>query len=158
MVSSPKLVTRKQQFCGDTLNLFAREDQNYNWSQSYWYYLSLLGRGNNKMWTSRIVLLGCVPEVFECNDILTQCIDKFVQNRRVIVLLNSSPISLVSSIFKEMLKLPDPNMAYKGEEARHFLKRKNNGIKLLQGYLHDPASIPEDITSIQVSYLKNPYK
>jgi hypothetical protein len=153
-----KLVMRKQQFCGDTLNLFAREDQNYHWSRSYWYYSSLLGKENNKVWTSGIVLAGCVPEVFECKDILTWCIDKFIQNRRVITLQSSSPISLVPSIFREMLKLPEPNMVYKGEEARNFLKRKNNGIELLQEYLHDPASMPEDISRIQVSSLKNPYK
>jgi hypothetical protein len=147
---------RKQQLCGDTLNLFSREDQNYHWSRSYWYYSSLLGKENNKVWTSGIVLAGCVPEVFECKDIVTWCIDKFIQNKRVITF--SSPISLVPSIFREMLKLSEPNLVYKGEEARNFLKRKNNGIKLLQEYLHDPASMPEDISRIQVSSLKNPYK
>jgi hypothetical protein len=57
-----------------------------------------------------------------------------------------------------MLKLLELNLVYKGEEARNFLKRKNNGIKLLQEYLHDPASMPKDISRIQVSSLKNPYK
>jgi hypothetical protein len=41
-----------------------------------------------------------------------------------------------------MLKLPKPNMVYKGELAKNFLKIKNNGIKLLQEYLHDLASMP----------------
>jgi hypothetical protein len=95
---------------------------------------------------------------FECKDIVTWCIDKFIQNRRVITLQSSSPISLAPSIFREMLKFPEPNLVYKGEEAKNFLKRKNNGIKLLQEYLHDPASMPEDISRIQVSSLKNPYK
>jgi hypothetical protein len=70
--------------------------------------------------------VGCIPEVFECKDIVTWCVDKFIQNKRVITLQNSSPISLVPSIFREMLKFPEPNLAYKGEEARNFLKRKNN--------------------------------
>jgi hypothetical protein len=100
----------------------------------------------------------CIPEVFECKDIVTWCIDKFIQNRRVITLQSSSPVSLAPSIFREMLKLSEPNLVYKGEEAINFLKRKNNGIKLLQEYLHDPASMPEDISRIQVSSLKNPYK
>jgi len=49
-------------------------------------------------------------------------------------------------------------MVYKGEEARNFLKRKNNGLELLQEYLHDPMTMIEDISRIQVSSLKNPYK
>jgi hypothetical protein len=47
------------------------------------------------------------------------------------------------------------NLIYKGEEARNFLKGKNNGIDLLQEYLHDPASMPEDVYKIQVSSLKS---
>jgi hypothetical protein len=55
------------------------------------------------------------------------------------VLQISFPISLVPSIFIEMLKLPKPNLVYKGEEARNFIKSKNNIIELLQEYLHDPV-------------------
>jgi len=47
----------------------------------------------------------------------------------------------VPSIVRDMLKLPEANLIYKGEEARNLLKRKNNGIELLQEYLHDPASM-----------------
>jgi hypothetical protein len=126
---------RKQQLCGDTLNLFAREDQNYHWSRLYWYYSNLMGKENNKVWISGIILARCVPEVFECKHIVTWCIDKCIQNRRVITLQSSPPISLVPSIFREMLKLQEPNLVYKGEEAIHFLNSKNNGIKLLQEYL-----------------------
>jgi hypothetical protein len=54
----------------------------------------------------------------------------------------------VPSIFIEMLKFPELNPVYKGEESRNLLRNKNNGIELLQEYLHDPASIPEDISII----------
>jgi hypothetical protein len=84
------------------------------------------------VWTSGIVLAGCGPEVFECKDIITWCVDNIIQNRRVISLQNTYPISLVPSIFIEMLKVIDLNLVYKGEEARNFLKRKNNGIEILQ--------------------------
>ena len=57
-----------------------------------------------------------------------------------------------------MLKFPEPNPVYKGEEARNFLKRKNNGLEILQEYLHDPTIMPEDISIIMVSSLKNTYK
>jgi len=149
---------RKQQFCGDTLNLFAKEDQNYHRCRSYWYYSNLFGKENNKVCTSRIVLIGCVLEVFECKDIFAWCIDKFIENIRDIPLQRSSPISLTPSIFREMLKFLEPNLVYKGKESRNIIKRKTNGIELLQEYLHDPTSMLEDISRIQVSYLKNPFK
>ena len=74
------------------------------------------------------------------------------------MLQGSFPTSMEPSIFREMLKFSKPNLVYKGEEARNFLKRRNKGIKILQEYFHDPASMHEDISIIQVSSLKNPYK
>jgi hypothetical protein len=53
-----------------------------------------------------------------------------------------------------MMKFPKTNLVYKGEEARNSIKCMNNRIEILQGYLHDPASIPKDISIIQVSSLK----
>jgi hypothetical protein len=69
---------RKKSFCGDILNLLSREDQNYHWSRSFWYYAKIMDRENNKVWTPRIVLVGCVPKVFECEDIATWCVDKLI--------------------------------------------------------------------------------
>ena len=59
--------------------------------------------------------------VFKCKYIVTWCIDKFVQNRRTISLQISSHVLLAPSVFKKMLKLPEPKLTYKGEEARNFL-------------------------------------
>jgi hypothetical protein len=64
----------------------------------------------------------------------------------------------VSLVFRKMLKFPEPTITFKGEEARNFLKNKNNGLDLLQEYLEDPATMPVDISRIQVSLLKNPYR
>jgi hypothetical protein len=154
------MAMRKQQFCGDTLNLFAREDYNFHWSRSYWYFTTfpLPERNENKTWTSGISLVGCIPKVFDCKDIVSWCIDKFIQNRREILLHNGSHISLAPSTFRKMLKLPEPTITFKGDEARSFLKEKNNGLELLQEYLEDPSTMPEDISRIQVSSLKNPYR
>jgi len=62
------MATRTKNLCGDTLNIFEREDQNFQWSIAYWYYstLPLLGINENIIWTSGIALARCVPEVFEC--------------------------------------------------------------------------------------------
>jgi hypothetical protein len=49
-------------------------------------------------------------------------------------------------------------MNFKSVEAEDFLKTKNGGFELLQEYLEDPTIIPEDLSSIQVSSLKNPYR
>jgi hypothetical protein len=118
----------------------------------------LLDKENNKVWTSGIALVGCVPEVFECKDIATPCVDKLVQNRRTIPLQSESSVSLAPSVFKNMLILSQLNLVYKGEEARNFLKSKNNGIELLKEYLQDIASMSKDLSRIQVSSLKDPYK
>jgi hypothetical protein len=56
-----------------------------------------------------------------------------------------------------MLKLRELTITFKGEEARSFLKEKNNGLELLQEYLEDPSTMLEDISRIQVGSLKNPY-
>jgi hypothetical protein len=57
-----------------------------------------------------------------------------------------------------MLKLPEPNLTYKGEDAINFLRGKNNGIELLQEYLQDPVAMSKDLSRIQVSSLKDPYR
>jgi hypothetical protein len=108
----------------------------------------IVGLKNNKVWTSGIVLSGSILEVFECKDI-TQCVDNLIQNIRFIEMHNSSPISLVPSIFREMFKLPELNLIYKGEEVRNFLKRKNIGLDLIEEYQY--------ISRIQVISLKDPY-
>jgi hypothetical protein len=38
------------------------------------------------------------------------------------------------------------------------LRARNGGLELLQEYLEDPTMVPEDISTIQVSSLKNPYR
>jgi len=57
-----------------------------------------------------------------------------------------------------MLKLSESTITFEGNKARNFLKEKNNGLELLHKYLEDPATMPEDISRIQVSSLKNPYR
>jgi hypothetical protein len=154
------MAMRKEQFCGDTLNLFAQEDYNFHSLRSYWYFttLPLPERNENKTWTSGIVIDICVHEFFDCKDIVSWCVDKFIQNRREIFLQNGSCVSLAPSTFTKMLKLPKLTITFKGNEAKIFLKEKNNGLDLLQEYLEDPSTMPEDISIIQVSSLKNLYR
>jgi hypothetical protein len=107
---------------------------------------------------SGIALAGCVPEVYDFKELISWCIDKFDKNQRIIQLQGESPISLAPSVFKRMLRLPEPTMTFKSVEAKDFLKTKNGGFELLQDYLEDPTILPEDLSSIQVSSLKNPYR
>jgi hypothetical protein len=150
----------RQQFCGDTLNIFGREDQNFQWSRAYWYYSSppTAQKDGNVIWTSGIARVGCVPEVFDCKEIVAWCVDKYVPNQRIIQLQGHSLISLSPQVFRKMLKLPEPTLTFKGEDCREFLKKYNNGLDLLPEYLENPASVPTDITRIQVESLKNPYR
>jgi hypothetical protein len=57
-----------------------------------------------------------------------------------------------------MLKLPKPTLTFKGEDCMDFLKRHENGLDLLPEFLENHASLPEDITRIQVDSFKNPFR
>jgi hypothetical protein len=147
----------RQQFCGDTLNIFGREDQNFQWSRAYSYYSSPPAQ-KDVIWASGIARVGCVPEVFDCKELVAWCVEKYVPSQRIIQLQDHSLISLSPQVFRKMLKLPEPTLTFKGEDCRDFLKKHNNGLDLLPEYLENPASIPEDITRIQVESFKNPYR
>jgi hypothetical protein len=97
----------RQQFCGDTLNIFGCEDQNFQWSRAYWYYSSppTAQKDGNIIWTSGIAHVGCVPEVFDCKEIVAWCVDKYIPNQRIIQLQGHSPISLSPQVFCKMLKM-----------------------------------------------------
>ena len=59
-----------QQFCGDTVKIFEYEDQNFQWSREYSYY-SASAAHNHIIWTFGIAHAGCVPEVFDCKDLVS---------------------------------------------------------------------------------------
>jgi hypothetical protein len=56
-----------------------------------------------------------------------------------------------------MLRFPKPMMNFKSTEVEDFLKTKNGGLELLQDYLEDPRTSPDDLSNIHVSSLENPY-
>jgi len=54
----------KYLYCEDTFNTLGNEGHQFQSSQAYKWYLSLLpGEELNKVWNSYIGLDGCVPEV-----------------------------------------------------------------------------------------------
>jgi hypothetical protein len=71
-------ISTRQHFCGDTLNIFEREDQNFQWLRAYRYYSSppTAQKDGNVIWTSGIARVGCVPEVFNCKEIVAWSVDK----------------------------------------------------------------------------------
>jgi hypothetical protein len=86
----------RQQLCGDTLNIFGREDQNFQWSRAYSDYSSPPAQ-KDIIWTSEIAHAGCVPEVFDCKEQVAWCVEKYVPSQRIIQLQYHSPISLSSN-------------------------------------------------------------
>jgi hypothetical protein len=122
------------------------------------FFTSTTRKERNIVWTSSITLAGCVLEVFYSREIVPWCVEKYEQNQRVIQLQGESLISLSPSIFLRMLKLTEPTITLKGEEARQFLKERNYGLELLQEYLEDIGTMSKDLLNIQVNSLKNPYK
>jgi hypothetical protein len=69
--------TTRQQLCGDTLNIFGREDQNFQWSRAYSYYSSPPAQ-KDIIWASGIARAGCVPEVFDCKELVAWCVEKYM--------------------------------------------------------------------------------
>jgi hypothetical protein len=151
---------RRESFCGDTLNTFARENSENHWSKVYKKYSSLPTeeRNANIVWTSGIVRAGCVPEVFDTKDLVIWCTDNFEKDQRIIKMNGRSSISLGPPTFNQMLKLSKPTAIFKVEEAKNFIKAKNGGRDIFPQCLEDPSTMSKDLSLIQVSHLKKPYK
>jgi hypothetical protein len=49
-------------------------------------------------------------------------------------------------------------LTFKGEDCKQFLAKHNNGLDLLPHFLENPNLVPEDITSMQVSSFRNPFR
>jgi hypothetical protein len=141
------VASSRQQFCGDTLNIFSREDQNVQWSRAYSYYSSPCAH-KDVIWESGITHVGCVLEVFQCKEIFSWCVKKYMPSQIIIQLEYHSLISLSPQFFRMMLKLLESTLTFKGEYSRDFLKKHNNGLDLPPEYLENTASILEDITKI----------
>jgi hypothetical protein len=140
-------VTR-QQFSRDTLNIFGREDQSFQWSTAYSYYSSPSAQ-KEIICTSGIARTGCVMEVFYCKELVTWCVERYIPSQQIIQLRNHSPVSLTPQVFRKMLRLHEPTLTFKGEDCREFLKKNENGLYLLPEFLENPTTIPEDIIRLQ---------
>jgi hypothetical protein len=131
----------QQHLCGDTLNIFWREDQNFQRSIAYSYYSSPSAQ-KEVIWISGIAHARCVPEVFDYKEIVAWCVEKYVPSQQIIQLQDHSPISLSLQIFRKMLNLSEPTLTFKGEDCRDFLKMHHNGMELLLEFLENLAAIP----------------
>jgi hypothetical protein len=150
------MAATRQQLCGDTFNIFGCKDQNFQWSRAYSYYSSPSAQ-KEVIWMSGIARKGCVPEVFDCKELVTWCAERYIPSQRIIQLWDHSPVSLSPQVFRKMLILSEPTFTFKGEDCRGFLKMHDNGLDLLHEFLENPMAIPEDITRLQVGSFKNPF-
>jgi hypothetical protein len=149
------MAASRQQFCGDTLNIFGREDQSFQWSRAYSYYSSPSAQ-KEIIWTSGIVHAGCVPEVFDCKELVTWCAERYIPSQWIIQLWDHSPVSLSPQVFRKMLRLPEPTLTFKGEDCREFLKKHDNGLDLLPEFLENPTSSPRTSQDCRLAHLKIP--
>jgi hypothetical protein len=116
------MASARQQLCGDTVNIFRHEDQNFQWSREYSYYSSPATQ-NEVIWTSGIAHAGCVPEVFDCKELVSWCADKFISDKIIIPLRDRSSVSLSPQVFHQMLRLSEPTLTFKGEDSKQFLEK-----------------------------------
>jgi hypothetical protein len=130
--------TTRQQFCGDTLNIFGREDQNFQWSRAYSYYSSPPTQ-KDIIWASELLAQDVFLRSLTVKRVVAWCMEKYVSSQRIIQLQGHSLVSLSPQVFHRMLKLPELTLTFKGEDCRDFLKRHNNGLDLLPEYLENPC-------------------
>jgi hypothetical protein len=108
--------------------------------------------------TSGIAPAGCVPEVFDYKELVAWFVKKYIPSQRIIQLQYHSTISLFPQVFRKMLNLLEPTLTFKGENCRDFSKENENNVYLLHEFLDNPATIPKDITRLQVNSFKNPFR
>jgi hypothetical protein len=151
------MASTRQLFCGDTVNIFKREDQNFQWSQAYSYYSTPVAQ-TQVIWTYGIACAGYVPEVFDCKELVSWCANKFILDKRLIPPRDSSSVSLSHQVFHQMLRLSEPTLTFRGENCKQFLAKHNNGLDILPHLLEDSIVVPKDIRSFQVSSIRNPFR
>jgi hypothetical protein len=103
------MASTRQQFCGDTMNIFGREDQNFQWSRAYSYY-STLATQDEVIWTYGIARAGCFPEFFDCKEMVSWCADKFISDKRIIPLRDRSSVSFVTSDLPPNVEIDGANI------------------------------------------------
>jgi hypothetical protein len=129
------------------LNIFGGKDQGFQWSRAYSYYSSPSAQ-KEVIWMYGIARAGCVPEVFDCKELVTWCTERYIPSQQTIQLWDQSPVSLSPQVFRKMLRLPEPRLTFKGEYWRELLKKHDNGLDLLPEFLKNTMTIPEDITRL----------
>jgi hypothetical protein len=131
-----------------------------HWSKFYRSYASLplKERNVNNTCTSRILQVGCIPDLLDTKCLVIWCTGNFEKDQRIIKMNGCSPISLAPPTFSQMLKFSKPTKIFKVEEAKNLIKDKNGGRDFLPQCLGDPTIMPKDLSTIQVIQLKKPYK
>jgi hypothetical protein len=151
------MAATQQQFFCDTMNIFRREDQNFQWSKAYSYYSSHSTQ-NEVIWTFGIACAGSVPEVFDCKEVVSWCAKKYISSQRIIPLQDHSPISLSPQVFRNMLRFSESMLTFRGQDCKQFLEKHDNGLDLLPEFLKDLPVVLEYITKLQVSSFRNSFR
>jgi hypothetical protein len=140
----PNMPNKKRElYCGDTVNTLGCEDHSFQWSEAFKWYTTLSPeeKSSNKVWTSGIALAGCMPEVSYFKELILWCIDNFNNEKRIIQLQGKTPISLAPTVFRRMLRLPEPTMTFKSSEEDAFLKANHGGSNILDSFLLKPSEL-----------------
>jgi hypothetical protein len=99
-----------------------------------------------------------MPKVSYFKELILLCVDNFNNEKRIIQLQGKTPISLAPTIFRRMLRLPEPTTTFKSLEEDAFLKANHGGMKILDNFLLNSLEYSENSTHIEVCSLKYPYK
>jgi hypothetical protein len=112
------------------MNIFEREDENFQWSRAYCYYSSCSTQ-NEVIWTYRIARVDCVLEVFDCKEVVSWCAKKYISSQIIIPLNDHSHLSFSPHVFRKMLRLSEATLTFRGQDCKQFLKKHDSGLDLL---------------------------
>jgi hypothetical protein len=114
----------------------------------------------DKLWTTGLVNVGCVPDIFDCKELVSWCARRFDCRTRMIKVTTKgkNPVLLTPKVFNKMLCLPTTNKPFKLAEADTFLASQAGGANILREFLLPSANMSSDLSTIDITLLQEPYQ
>jgi hypothetical protein len=127
---------RKELYCGHC-KYIRNEDHTFQWFEAFKWYITLPLEENNsnKVWTSGITLASCMPEVSYFKELIISGALTISTTKRG--LFNGRGRCYFSSptVFRRMLRLPEPTTTFKSSKSDAFLKANHGGTTILDNFL-----------------------
>jgi hypothetical protein len=145
----------------NTYNLLSQNDREYHWSRAYLWYVDqhLEERMQNKIWSTALANVGCMPKVFHALDLVSWCSKKFELGTHIIHLSGASEISVMFThhIFNKIINFPKGAKELNLPKANSYLSN-NGATRLLSQFIKDPAIVKCNQIHFDLKILKESYR